>query len=53
MYYFAINDGLERWSLEECETIEQLKKKIKFETYGSNFKLFKELDFEIIEKKAV
>ncbi|MCP4764464.1 MAG: hypothetical protein GY870_22000 [archaeon] len=51
MYYFAKNNGLEGWSLEECESLEELKDKIKTETYGLQFKLFKEMDFKIIDEE--
>lgn len=50
MYYFARNSGPEGWSLEECGTLEELKEKIKFMTHGYDFKLFKELDFKIIDE---
>ena len=47
MYYLAL-DGGEGWSLEQNEMLEEILKKIRNgETYGSRFKIFKELELEV------
>jgi hypothetical protein len=47
MYYLALNNLSEGWSLEKL-SLDEIKIRIKTgQTYGSEFKIFKEIDIEI------
>lgn len=51
MYYLAVNWGFEGWSLKKFATLEEIKKSIKIgETHAGEFKVFKEIDFEFVER---
>ena len=50
MYYLAVNCVSEGWSLKKFATLEEIKKSIKTgETFGNEFKVLKEIDFEFVE----
>jgi len=51
MYYLAINNGLEGWSLSEHNDLTAIAAYIQQGNVHSEFKLFKELELVIVEPK--
>lgn len=51
MYYLAINNGTEGWSLRAFDTLEALTLEITQGGTYSEFRIFKELELKIVEPK--
>ena len=48
-YVLAQNCGYEGWSIQDYATIEELKKAIKGQAIHSTWRIFKEIDIQVIE----
>ena len=52
-YILAIDNGDDGWSLTHYSTLQEIEEEIKRgSTYGSKFKILKELNFKIIDNEA-